>query len=212
MVDSKLKPNRKSKFQSSSRFQVLSITVVVLLILSFGVTATASTDLDVPYIHQVADTPGDFDGRWACGATSAVMIAAYHDRLPVDKIDCYYCDPTGESHESKYGTYLNKEYWLYGYTFNHYGELTPYEYYNDPTPEEDYGSYGYIHSTCSNGGPGCADPNYAKGYFRRHGFESEVVNSPDQQVLKSEIDKGHPVWASTELFGGHIVVIKGYIK
>ncbi len=75
--------------------------------------------LDVPYIHQRNDTNYDvkieekhythlspfkfprevvFDGTWACGATSAVMIAAYHERLG-DKFS-----------EHELGKYVCKEY------------------------------------------------------------------------------------------------------
>jgi len=51
-------------------------------------TALASAELlstvvnwDVPYIHQLYDTPAWFDGHWACGPTSAVMALAYYQQL-----------------------------------------------------------------------------------------------------------------------------------
>jgi len=38
-------------------------------------------DWDVPYVHQLYDTPAWFHGGWACGPTSAVMALAYYKRL-----------------------------------------------------------------------------------------------------------------------------------
>ncbi|MFC1716933.1 CARDB domain-containing protein, partial [Candidatus Poribacteria bacterium] len=165
----------------------------------FSSIVNAAENLPVDCIRQVGDTSETFDGRMACGATSAVMIAAYHNRLPVHTITCTFCPP---SHPSDYGWYISERYTLYGYTYDReHPTLTGIA----------QGAYGYIHDY-TDSGPGSAYPTHARGYFRRHGLFSKVIYSPDYETdVKAEIDKGHPVWASTNLWPyGHIVVIKGY--
>ena len=174
-----------------------SIVLITFLIFLSNIV-NADRNLPVPYIHQVGDTHEDFDGRWACGATSAVMITASHNRLTSHPIDCDYCIP---SHSSEYGWYVSKEYTLYGYTFD-----KPH-----PTPTGTAcGAYGYIHDYVEND-PGYAIREHARGYFRRHGLFSKVIPNPTETDVKYELDKNHPVWASTNLWSsGHIVVIRGY--
>jgi len=178
---------------------------------AFPLQAWASKELDVPYIRQVGDTADEFDGRWACGATSAVMIVAYYNKLPSHRISVNMCG----FHYSDYGWYVapfdddtpSTNYSSYGYTFNEFSEKEA-----DPGNDQVYGAYGYIHDYCYDGTPGCAHAEFAKGYFRRHGLFSKVVYYPTEAEVKDEIDKGHPVWASTNLWKeyGHVVVIKGY--
>ena len=154
---------------------------------------------EVPYIRQVGDTSDDFDGRCACGATSAVMIAAYYDRLPLDPMNCSECQP---NHTTDYGRYVSENYTLYGHTFDT----------SHPTLDgTGYGAYGHIHNYCSDGSIGCAWANKAVNYFRKHGLFVKFDKPPTEIEVQAEIDKGHPVWASTKLWAaGHIVVIKGY--
>jgi len=179
--------------------------------------ARADKVLDVPYIRQVGDTADEFEGCWACGATSAVMIVAYYGRLQPDQnFWVHKCDG---GHKSEYGKYVSMQYEAYGYTFD-LGTRMP---LHEECPEDvapsgayAYGAYGYIHYP-----NGYAHPRYAKGYFRRHGLFSKLIGNRDDadekrnptfDEVKSIIDKGDPVWASTNLWrpSGHIVVIKGY--
>jgi len=49
--------------------------------LDFGGTQSVIKNLSVPWIHQCWDTSDTFDGRWACSATSAVMVVASYGVL-----------------------------------------------------------------------------------------------------------------------------------
>lgn len=62
MADFKSTPNRKSTLQSSPKLQALSFAVIVFLVVPFGVTVLADTNLSVPCLHQVTDTQGEPDG------------------------------------------------------------------------------------------------------------------------------------------------------
>jgi|GEM_PF-4120605 len=144
----------------------------------------------MPFIHQVLDTPNEFDGRHACGASSAVMIAAYYQRLSPW--------PVPSPHPNNFGAYVSRIYEKCGYTFNY------------PCPDASgniaYGAYGYIHDYYTHN----ANVYYAAYFLQKHGIKAIIDFSPSSSEAKSEIDKGHPIWASTTFWGGHIVVIKGY--
>ena len=155
-------------------------------------TAAVSADvlLDVPYLHQCCSTPDGFDGRHACGATTAVMILAYYGILDSDGLS-----------GGGYGDYVSQIYTYNGYTW----DTSTNDYSGNPA----YGAYGYIHHN--------ADPDIhyaiawrAEFYFEQHGLSSRVIYAPSEQDVQDELDAGHPVWASTEYYGGHIVAIIGY--
>jgi hypothetical protein len=97
---------------------------------------TASTvTLDVPYIHQVYDTPDEFVGSWACAPTSAVMILAYHGIVDPDPITVSSPSP----HTSDYGAYVSREYT--------YGENTYSNLHTETTgcgTASGRGAWGYI--------------------------------------------------------------------
>jgi hypothetical protein len=46
----------------------------------------ALVNLEVPHIHQLWDTPENFDGHWACGPTSSAMVLAYYGLLEAHPI------------------------------------------------------------------------------------------------------------------------------
>ncbi|HOB59498.1 MAG TPA: PKD domain-containing protein [Methanoregulaceae archaeon] len=58
--------------------------------------------LQVPYIHQVFDTPDNFDRTGACAATSATMIDAFYKKITPDPNEI----KTGYLHKSQYGNYV----------------------------------------------------------------------------------------------------------
>ncbi len=157
---------------------------------------TSIINLSVPYIHQCWDTPNDFDGRWACGATSAVMILAYYGIIAPWPCEC----TMPYTHTSNYGNYVCKEYTYGNYTFN---DITLDASYNPA-----YGAYGYIHYS-----DGLAKLGRMVDYFEIHGLESWEVYSPSESEIRAELDSGHPVPASTKLTElGHWVVIVGYTE
>ena len=173
-----------------------------------------SEKISVPYLHQVLDTahvnswsdPAPFDGRWACGATAAVMIAAYYDRL-------------GNQFE-EYGRYVSQEYRNRdGHKFDLVTDLS--HHYTGRTGA---GAWGFIHRGDEGPAPwtrdGTARASRLLEFFEIHGLEpklvgmyhgSDVQKIPDQTGVREEIDAGNPVLASIETPGfGHIVVIVGY--
>ncbi|MFH1392755.1 MAG: C39 family peptidase, partial [bacterium] len=78
-----------------SLLAAIAAFLILTLICSF---AQADKLLPVPYVHQVIDTPDDFeDGTKACGATSLAMILAYYG-----KISKPYGDHVPEIHEYVY--------------------------------------------------------------------------------------------------------------
>lgn len=179
------------------------LTVVLICVMAVGclfgsatpVTAADVVNLDVPFIHQENDPPddplddGSWDGGAACGAASAVMIAAYWGKLPPNACD----DCNGKD----YSWYVNQKY------TNSYGT-----YYDtgkaEPGGEQNtyYGAYGYIYT-------GTVIVN-VYNYLDAHGLVVGYDASPTENEIKAELDAGYPVYKSTTLYGGHELVIVGY--
>lgn len=70
--------------------------------------------LPVPYIHQLQDTPKNFDGSWASLPTCAAMLLAYYDLLPKKPIELSEL----EEHISNYGYYIANSFSYEGHSFN----------------------------------------------------------------------------------------------
>lgn len=173
----------------------------------------------IPYTRQNGDTPDAFNGAGACGAASAVMIAAYYERLPEHPITVTKFSAL-PGHPRNYGWYiapyngsLATTYSAYGYTYDLLC-TDP----DLPGNASAYGAYGYIHRP-----NGSAIAVYARNYFWKHGLYSKFIDlrslsqSAAESHIRGEIDSGHPVWISTRLLDttpdddvGHIVVIHGY--
>jgi uncharacterized protein YgiM (DUF1202 family) len=159
------------------------------------------TNLQVPYIHQCYDTRDSFDGRWACGATSAVMVLAYYGKINAWPYSCSYPYP----HVSDYGSYVSEQYTsCAGYTFgDDPDEVTP-----DASGNPAKGAYGYIHYP-----DGLAKLDRMVNYFQKHELDSQEKYYPSELDVKTELNSGYPVPASTKLTSaGHWVVIKGYTE
>ena len=90
---------------------------------------------EAPYIHQVYDTDSGFDGRWACGAASALMAIQHYERLPAHEIWCPEFNG-GPGHYSNYGFYASEEY--------NYRGTTYYYESNDASGNPAQGAYGYV--------------------------------------------------------------------
>ena len=153
---------------------------------------------EVPYIHQCNDTPNNFNGRYACGATSAVMILAKYSAISPKSTTCNTpCSSGGCS----YGWYVSNEYTspLTGITF--------YWQTDDVLGNHARGAYGYISDSS-----GAAYAGLMVDFFNKNGLQAlPYISAPTENDIKSELDAGYPVVASTKLTdNGHIVVIKGY--
>lgn len=150
--------------------------------------------IDIPYVHQVYDTPSWFDGYWACGATSAIMIIAYYKILP--KWSLYVTQPFG--HRTYFGRYICTVYTYNGHIFN----IGSY----DPLGGKAYGGYGFI--TQNN----WADTKgYMAEYFQYHGLSSYVDWSPAWTDLTQEVDNARPfVLLNSLTSAGHYIDVVGY--
>jgi hypothetical protein len=156
--------------------------------------ATKKVLSNVPYIHQVYDTPDWYSGHSACGATSAAMALTYYKLLA--HWDCTVSVPY--SHISHYGRYVCEKYTYQGYTFN---KMTP-----DPKGKAAYGGYGFI---CQNNWEDTK--GHMAEYFQKHGVSSSVDWSPKWEELRSEIDNGHPMVILNSLTSaGHYILGIGY--
>jgi len=149
---------------------------------------------NVPYLHQVYDTPNNFDGNWACNATSAVMTLAFYG--VIDPWDTTVSVPT--PHVSHYGNYVSEVYTVNGHKLD-VGSA-------DPNGNMAYGGYGYIVQ---------GDWEDTKGhmaeYIEFHGPSSAVDWSPTWEKVKSEIDDQHPFVVLTSITSaGHYIVDIGY--
>jgi|GEM_PF-2873318 len=149
-------------------------------------------ELNVPYMHQVYDTPDYFDGNWSCGPTSCVMAVQYYNKLPNHDIICSSPYP----HTSHWGWYIPNLYSYNGYTYDVWG-IAPNGWFQ--------GAHGFI---CRE--LGAAYWSYMIQFMNQHTLSSSQF-SVNWSLFCDEIDAGYPVVASTTTLGyGHIQCFKGY--
>ena len=144
--------------------------------------APGRLNFNVPYIHQVIDTPNTFNGHWACGATSAMMAFAYY----------------GIIEPNNWGSNICEKYTYNGHTYD----------IGSPDPSGKIAQGGYGFTTQQNWKD---TRGFLAQYAIQHGLDSAVDKSPTWGELIDEIDAGHPVVVLTSLTGpGHYVLAIGY--
>ena len=149
--------------------------------------------LAMPYIHQVYDTPDEFDGNWACGPTSTVMAICHWGRLDPWPITV----STPSPHESDYGAYVSRQYTAYGTTFD--------RVQNDASGNPAEGAYGW----CTD--QGAAWASRMQDYAQRHVLSSDFDGYPTMASVQGYLDSGKVVVLATQLTSaGHIIAVKGY--
>jgi hypothetical protein len=154
---------------------------------------------NVPYIHQVYDTPNAFNGNSACGVSAALMAITYYNPyykiLPAHPVTVN----VPSKHTSQYGWYACYAY-TKGRTFNIYSK--------DPSGKSFAGGYGYItQKNWEN------TKTHMAEYIRYHGRSSSVDWSPNWSKLKTDINKNHPFVVLTSLTSsGHYITAIGYMK
>jgi hypothetical protein len=149
----------------------------------------------VPYIHQVYDTPNEFNGHSACGASSALMAIQYYNILPAHPVTV----SVPSSHTSNFGWYVCNVY-TKGRTFNIYSE--------DPSGNSFAGGFGYI--TQNNWED---TKTHMAEYISYHGRSSAVDWSPGWSKFKTDIDNNHPLVVLNSLTSsGHYITAIGYLK
>jgi len=149
---------------------------------------------NVPYIHQLYDTPDYFNGNGACNASSALMAITYYGKLPYSDITCSW----PYSHTSHYGQYVSEIYEYNGHKYN-IG-------YADPAGRTAYGGYGYYWGASIDRKQNLSD------YISHHGLTSSVDWDESWSKLKTEINSNHPVviLVTHSLSDGHYVLAIGY--
>lgn len=164
----------------------------------------ADVNLNVPYIHQMWDTPNSFDGRWACGPTSTAMVLAYYGLLEPKPITL----KKPSAHENDYGWYVASSFEHGGRTFDDQAKTK-----TGAAP----GLYGAIvHDGMAQGdikveGVHKGFLPVLRTFFTPVGNTVEFVAKPTWKEVSEALDEGHPVIISGHVFGyPHIIVIRGY--
>jgi hypothetical protein len=180
----------------------------------------ALVNLNVPHIHQLWDTANDFDGHWACGATSSAMVLAYYGLLKAHPL--VVTTARQGKHSSNFGWYLSNSFEHNGHTFSATAEA--------PGRKAVPGIYGTVLDNHPGIGWATApdDLNRRKKGIRvlmQH-FLPSVKNTMTVQAglrglaradveasFKQSLDAGHPVIVSGTLFSWqHVIVLRGYSK
>lgn len=159
--------------------------------------ARVAKQLNVPYMHQLWDTPDHFNGHWACMPTSAAMVLAYYNKLTPNPITVSKPTP----HTSNYGFYVSERHGIYTTG------------YRDPSGRTAYGFYGYLRFDWLNARQ--LMYNYGMDFPNRTMSSGKVTGGGDWEPgvdkIKAAIDRGHPVMLSSTLTrDGHVILIVGY--
>jgi hypothetical protein len=161
-------------------------------------TTAAAVAFDMPFVHQVWDTPDWYNGSAACGATSSIMVIAYYHLVPRWDV---WCSASGSSpaHNSPYGRYVCESYTYreFGYNFTA----------TDPNGKTSYGGYGFMWT-------GSYSP-YSRtvDYYTNHGMNATRYDSSASffPTVIANVDSGYPFTLCNGLTtAGHIIVVNGY--
>ncbi|MBK7257271.1 MAG: PD40 domain-containing protein [Ignavibacteriae bacterium] len=149
--------------------------------------------LDIPYVHQVYDTPDWFNGHSACAPTQAIMVLAYYHVLPSWPITCSWPTP----HLTAWGNYVASTYRFRGYIFANTA--------NDPNGVPGMGGFGYMWT-------GGASPHVRMAdYYRAHGMTALQTEATPYSTAASDIASGYPFSMCVLLTSaGHLVVAHGF--
>ncbi|MCK4813956.1 MAG: PKD domain-containing protein [Candidatus Marinimicrobia bacterium] len=150
----------------------------------------ADSYLDVPYIHQVYDTPGP-RGYSSCAPTTAAMVLAYYQVIP------QWPFLSGFGHWNDYAAYIHERYYYNGNNF----DLTYVDCNSSgSTCYTCYGGMGYM---WTGGSPN----SRMLGYYNKHGVSGNQTWSTSWSTVSAEIDKQQPFSICNFLSGGgHLIV------
>ncbi len=150
---------------------------------------------DVPYVHQVYDTPNWHNGHSSCAPTTAIMAIAYYNRLPYWDITC----SSPSSHTSHYGAYVADRY-TYNSTYYNYTA-------GDAGGNTAWGGYGYMWT--ENYSP------YSRmaSYISMHNITSVRSTSTSFTNVQTEINNSYPFPICSMLTSaGHLTLAVGYVN
>lgn len=145
------------------------------------------TTLNVPYVHQEHGTPPDFNGKSACGPTSAVMVLAGYGLL----------DARSDSY-SQYGWYVSSQY-------TNHKNVTFSTTQPDGNGKPVAGAFG----SCIR-----EDMTYSDkliNFVNAHDPDLKAsYTAPSQSVAIAQLQAGKPVIIGGTVQGwGHVIVLKG---
>jgi hypothetical protein len=180
----------------------------------------ADVSLNVPYVHQLWDTPDEFNGHWACGPTSALMVLAYYGLLEARPIQV--AKPF--LHTSLYGWYIN-------HNFSHKNK--PFAEKANTKTGTAAGLYGAVVDRIGDGWGAHWASNRGRGlkpvmdvFLPAVGNKVRIVEKPKQdgsrflerqaaeETMKACLESGHPMIVSG-FFNNkldHLIVVRGYYK
>lgn len=149
--------------------------------------------LDMPYVHQVYDTPDWHNGHASCAPTAAIMTIGYYNILPPWT---GWCSSPYPGHYNNYGRYVAER---YRYK----------EYYYDVTADDwggntAYGGYGFMWYSSFSPHTRMAT------YYQRHGITAQQSSSSPYSEAIGEINAGYPYTMCVLLTtSGHLIVAHG---
>jgi len=150
--------------------------------------------IDVPYVHQVYDTPDWHNGNWSCAPTTAMMAIFYYRKLPY--WDCWCSSPYG--HTSHFGNYICAEY--------NYREVTYDLVAQDAGGNDAWGGYGYMWYN------GYSPYSRMYNYLTYHALNSWVDDTPTWEETAAEVQAGWPYCMCVGLTSaGHLVLAVGQV-
>jgi Papain-like cysteine protease AvrRpt2 len=176
----------------------------------------AEVNLDVPFVHQLWDTPDTLNGNWACGPACMTMVLAYYGLLEPLPITVSSPRP----HTSQYGWYLSNVFAHHGHTFS-------------ATAQAPNGRFAGLYGAALDNHPGagwCTSP-----YKNANGKGLEVISKvfglpmsivvtpkrpnsrylerpPTEAAFKTALGAGSPLIVSgffRKKFD-HLIVVRGY--
>jgi hypothetical protein len=148
--------------------------------------------MDIPYVHQVYDTPDWFNGHWACAPTQAIMLLAHYGVLPPWQTLCSW--PT--RHWNAWGAYVAEAYQFKQTSYTSTAD--------DPSGTPGRGGYGFMWTGSWSPHSRMAD------YFRRHGLSAQQTEGTPYATAFGEVSQGYPYSMCVMLTeAGHLVLAHG---
>lgn len=149
--------------------------------------------MNIPYVHQVYDTPDWYNGHWACGPTTAIMLIAYWNLLPPYEGWCSWPAP---GHFNLWGRYITDRY--------RFRQIDYQSTANDPNGTPSMGGFGFMWN-------GSYSPHSRMAtYYGNHGIAATTDDSPTFAKAEAQLLAGNPYSICNGLTtAGHIVLAHG---
>lgn len=148
---------------------------------------------DIPYVHQVYDTPNWHNGHWSCAPTAAAMVLAYYQILPEWLTNC----SSPYAHTNNWGRYICERYYFSETDFNYSA--------GDAGGNRSYGGYGYMW--------GLGSPNsQMANYYKKHGIVTTQTWTQSWSATLSELALGYPYTMCVMLTtSGHLIIAQAQL-